>query len=62
MALILAYLDAGTGSLLLQAVLGGLAGIGVLYKTLKQRVSRGGGDAVEDVQTGPSSTGESAGD
>jgi hypothetical protein len=38
--IILAYLDAGTGSLLLQALLGGLAGLGVLYKTLRQRVSR----------------------
>ena len=40
MKIILAYLDAGTGSLLLQAFLGGLAGLGVLYNTLRQRVSR----------------------
>jgi hypothetical protein len=32
MALILAYLDAGTGSILLQALMGGMAGIMVLSK------------------------------
>ena len=37
---ILAYLDAGSGSLIIQAVLGGLAGLVVLFKTLRQRIAR----------------------
>ena len=36
----LAYLDAGTGSLLLQALLGGAAGMAVFWRALKDRVSQ----------------------
>lgn len=32
-----AYLDAGSGSLIIQAILGGLAGLGIMFKTLRQR-------------------------
>jgi hypothetical protein len=35
--MIFAYIDPGTGSLLLQAVLGGLAGVGVFFRTLRRR-------------------------
>ena len=34
------YLDAGTGSLLVQAILGGAAGLGVAWKALKMRLAR----------------------
>ena len=37
--MIFAYLDAGTGSLLLQALLGGAAGIAVAYKAWRARVA-----------------------
>lgn len=40
--MIFGYLDAGSGSLLLQAVIGGLAGIGVAYKAMRMKYSRGG--------------------
>lgn len=39
MTSILAYLDAGTGSLLLQALLGGLAGLGVAFRAVRARMS-----------------------
>lgn len=35
--MILAYLDPGSGSLILQAVLGGAAGIGVAAKAMRRR-------------------------
>ncbi len=35
--MIFGYLDPGSGSLILQALLGGLAGIGVAYKAWKQK-------------------------
>lgn len=35
--MILAYLDPGTGSLIIQTVLGGAAGLAVLYKSTKKR-------------------------
>ena len=38
--MIFGYLDPGTGSLLLQAVVGGLAGIGVAYKAWRSKLSR----------------------
>ncbi len=38
MQLIVAYLDAGTGSLLLQALLGGLAGLGVALRAFRMRL------------------------
>lgn len=39
--MILGYLDPGTGSLILQAVVGGLAGIGVAYKAWRSKLGRG---------------------
>ena len=43
--MIFGYLDAGSGSLLLQAVIGGLAGIGVAYKAMRMRIAtRGRGE------------------
>lgn len=36
--MIFAYLDAGSGSLILQALLGGLAGIAVAFKAWKARL------------------------
>jgi hypothetical protein len=40
--MIFAYLDPGTGSLILQAVVGGLAGIGVAWKAWRSKMGRGG--------------------
>lgn len=39
--MIFGYLDAGSGSLLLQALIGGLAGIGVAYKAMRMKFARG---------------------
>jgi len=38
--MIFGYLDAGSGSLLLQALIGGLAGIGVAYKAMRMKFAR----------------------
>ncbi|HEY5578776.1 MAG TPA: hypothetical protein VIL12_03685 [Acidimicrobiia bacterium] len=38
--MIFGYLDAGSGSLLLQALIGGLAGIGVAYKAMRMKMAR----------------------
>jgi hypothetical protein len=38
--MIFGYLDAGSGSLLLQALIGGLAGIGVAYKAMRMKLAR----------------------
>lgn len=38
MKMIFGYLDAGSGSLILQAILGGAAGIAVAFKAWKARV------------------------
>jgi hypothetical protein len=35
--MILGYLDPGTGSLIIQTVLGGAAGLAVLYKSTRRR-------------------------
>ncbi|MEX1126202.1 MAG: hypothetical protein WD895_07090 [Acidimicrobiia bacterium] len=40
--MIFGYLDAGSGSLLLQALIGGLAGIGVAYKAMRMKYGRRG--------------------
>ena len=40
--MIFGYLDAGSGSLLLQAIIGGLAGIGVAYKAMRMRIATRG--------------------
>jgi hypothetical protein len=38
--MILGYIDAGTGSLVLQTVLGGAAGLAVFFKTVGRRFFR----------------------
>lgn len=40
MKMIFAYIDPGTGSLLLQAILGGVAGLAVFFKTTGRRLFR----------------------
>lgn len=37
---LLAYLDPGTGTLIVQAVLGGAAGVAVLFKTMGNKFKR----------------------
>ena len=44
--MIFGYLDPGSGSLILQAVIGGLTGIGVAYKAYRAR--RGLGRSIPD--------------
>lgn len=51
-----AYLDAGSGSLILQAILGGAAGIAVAWKAWRAKIS-GRPIPVEDA---PSETGDTA--
>lgn len=53
-----AYLDAGSGSLILQAVLGGIAGVVVAFKAWKARMM-GRKAAAQDPETA-SSNDESA--
>ena len=38
--MIFAYIDPGTGSLLVQAILGGIAGLAVFFKTTGRRLFR----------------------
>jgi len=56
--MIFAYLDAGSGSLILQAVLGGIAGIVVAFKAWKARMM--GRRAVATVEDTDSITDETA--
>lgn len=49
--MIFGYLDAGSGSLILQAILGGAAGIAVAFKAWKARMV--GKQAVADTQPDP---------
>ena len=42
MRVVIAYLDPGTGSLVVQAVLGGVAGAVVFFKVMGRRVMRRG--------------------
>jgi hypothetical protein len=42
MRVVIAYLDPGTGSLVVQAVLGGVAGAVVFFKVMGRRVLRRG--------------------
>jgi hypothetical protein len=49
-----AYLDAGSGSLILQAILGGLAGIAVAFKAWKARMV--GRKAVENAEANAEDT------
>lgn len=49
--MIFAYLDPGSGSLILQAVLGGAAGLGVAAKAMRSRwKSRGIEDMVAEAE------------
>lgn len=57
--MLFAYLDAGSGSLILQAVLGGIAGIVVAGRAWKARLlgkksDRGGEDSSPEPQDEPS--------
>ena len=47
--MLFAYLDAGSGSLILQAILGGAAGIAVAFKAWKARLM--GKEAVAEAET-----------
>lgn len=55
--MIFGYLDAGSGSLILQAILGGLAGIAVAFKAWKARmmgkkaIAEAGTDVAEKTGT-----------
>jgi hypothetical protein len=50
--MIFGYLDPGTGSLILQAALGGIAGIAVAFKAWKARImSKKAVAAAEDPET-----------
>jgi hypothetical protein len=44
-----AYLDPGTGTIIVQAVLGGVAGVAVLFKTVGGRFRRKG-KAVDSIE------------
>jgi hypothetical protein len=52
--MLLAYLDPGSGSLLLQAVLGGAAGLIVVFKTFGRRIFKR--EPVEQEQTAETDT------
>ncbi|MGA7270330.1 MAG: hypothetical protein WB239_04585 [Acidimicrobiia bacterium] len=62
--MIFAYLDPGSGSLILQAVLGGAAGLGVAAKAMRSRWRRrkegdeGESEETTDQETAPVETGE----
>jgi hypothetical protein len=45
--MIFGYLDAGSGSLILQAVIAGAAGIGVAFKAMRMRLARSGAATAE---------------
>lgn len=56
--MIFGYLDAGSGSLLLQALVGGIAGLAVAFKAWKSRFSLAR-QRSKDVGEGSASTDES---
>ncbi len=47
-----AYLDPGTGSLIVQALVGGTAGVAVLFKTKRSRMARKSKAAEAEPETG----------
>lgn len=49
--MIFAYLDPGSGSLLLQALLGGLAGIAVAFKAWRARINGKGAARAGTVES-----------
>jgi len=56
-----AYLDPGTGTIIVQAILGGTAGVAVLMKTTRGRFSRKKkGKAIEEQTDGTAGTAEAA--
>ena len=63
---LLAYLDPGTGTLIVQAVLGGAAGVAVLFKTMGNKFKRnkpeGKVEAVEADDAGGSTVPTSSAD
>jgi hypothetical protein len=54
----LAYLDAGSGSLILQAILGGAAGIAVAFKAWRSKLAtaKAAGDTASDQSDEPANT------
>lgn len=54
--MIFAYLDPGSGSLILQAVLGGVAGLGVAAKAMRNRWRSRAADAGEPTETDEAET------
>jgi len=48
--MIFGYLDAGSGSLLLQALIAGAAGIGVAYRAMRMKMRRAGSVEPEAVE------------
>lgn len=54
--MILGYLDAGTGSLILQTVLGGAAGLAVFFKTAGRRFLPSRGKSHEAIPATESDT------
>lgn len=54
--MLFAYLDAGSGSLILQAILGGAAGIAVAFKAWKARLA--GKKAIAEADTATESEAE----
>ena len=55
-----AYLDPGTGTLIVQALLGGTAGVAVLFKTKRSRLARKNKAAEVEQETDPSEADEPA--
>ncbi|MEA2023477.1 MAG: hypothetical protein U9N79_04195 [Actinomycetota bacterium] len=55
-----AYLDPGTGTLIVQALLGGTAGVAVLFKTKRSRLARKNKAAEAGQDTDPSKADENA--
>ena len=53
---VIGYLDPGTGTLIVQAVLGGAAGVAVLVKTKGRRLFRRGDAAAEAATTDTAAT------
>ena len=51
-----AYLDPGTGTLIVQALLGGTAGVAVLFKTKRSRLARKNKAAEAEPETGQTQT------
>ncbi len=56
----LAYLDPGTGTLIVQALLGGTAGVAVLFKTKRSRLARKQKATEEEQEPTPDAANKSA--